>query len=276
MRGQPARLRRCVDQTIAAEALEGWAPTRDQIDALAALVNGDVTFGDYLTAYRRGLPAAPQRGTPCPSRRDPPYFVPGTSLLRNNFGADNHERLAALEFVATAGRMAGWLRRLTDGDVSAVDLDVRSLHRLLFSDVYDWAGDYRVCELALGEDVFARRSSVPRRIRRVEASARALASVTGHALPPERLSALYAEYNYVHPFREGNGRTGTLVLQTIAALCGRTLDFGAISRAEWYQASRESMPQRRNGTPDHRPFIPLFVRVLDSPPLSDPRMGGQQ
>jgi hypothetical protein len=39
---QPPRVRRCVDQTIAAEALEGWRPTGDQVDALTALVEGAV------------------------------------------------------------------------------------------------------------------------------------------------------------------------------------------------------------------------------------------
>ena len=48
----PERLRRCVDQTIAAEALEGWHPTADHIEALIALVNDDVTFDDYLADFR--------------------------------------------------------------------------------------------------------------------------------------------------------------------------------------------------------------------------------
>lgn len=259
---QPDRLRRCVDQTIAAEALEGWQPTGDQVDALVALVNGDVTFDEYLADHRKRHPVASARQTPRPSRRDPPYLIPGTSLLRNNFGADDHEALAAIEYVATAGRMAGWLRRLVDGDVDAQHLDARSLHRLLFSDVYEWAGRYRVCELRLGDDVFARRSSVQRRMNRVEAAAHALTNTADDTSLADRLAALYAEYNYVHPFREGNGRTGTLMLHTVAALRGRALDFGAISRAEWYAASRNSMPPRRNGTADHRPFIPLFARVL--------------
>jgi cell filamentation protein len=257
-------VRRCVDQTIAAEALEGWRPTDDQVDALVALVNGDVTFDDYLAAYRSRYPAASAGETQGGSRRDPPYLIPGTSLLRNSFGADDHEMLADLEFVATAGRMAFWLSRLADGDVSAGDLDARALHRRLFSDVYEWAGRYRVCELRLGDEVFARQSSVQRRMDRVGGAARALAAAmdgSDQALA-DGLSSLYAEYNYVHPFREGNGRTGTLLLHTVATLRGRRLDFGAITRAQWYAASRESMPSRRNGEADHRPLIPLFARAL--------------
>ena len=257
----------CVDQTIAAEALEGWRPTAAHVDALVALVNDDVTFGDYLTAHQARYPAQPtQENARRPHRRRTPYLLPGKMLLRNNFGADTHETLANLEFIATAGRIVGWHRRLADGDVGADDLDLRAIHRQLFADVYEWAGDFRVTELRLGDDVFARRSSVRRRTGRVEATARALVAddAANHddALAPQ-LALLYADYNYAHPFREGNGRTGTVMLHIVTTLRGRRLDLATISREEWCAASRDSMPLRRGGTTDHRPFVPLFVRALD-------------
>ncbi len=262
----PERLRRCVDQTIAAEALEGWHPTADHIDALIALVNGDVTFDDYLAAYRTRYPPGPTRraGRRTYHRRRP-YLIPGTTVLRNNFGADTHAMLADLEFVSTAGRIAGWHRRLTDGDVSADDLDIRMLHQQLFAEVYAWAGHYRVTELRLGDDVFASQSSVQPMMDRLEESARAVVAGcsgrTAEALASE-FAWLYADYNHIHPFREGNGRTGTMMLHIVTALCGRRLDLTTLSREEWYAASHDSMPFRRDGRADHRPFLPLFVRAI--------------
>ena len=102
-------------------------------------------------------------------------------------------------------------------------------------------------------------------MERVEASARALvaddAGNREEALASQ-LARLYADYNYIHPFREGNGRTGTLMLHVVATLRGRPLDLGTISRGEWYAASHDSMPLRRNGGADPRPFIPLLGRAL--------------
>lgn len=266
----PEPLRRCVEQTVAAEALEGWQPTVEQVDALVALLAGDVTFGDYLAAYRTryppGVPGTLHVRAGRQARRGEPYLVPGTTLLLNNFGADTHEMLADLEFVATAGRLAGWHGKLACGDVGARDLNVRLLHRQLFADVYSWAGSYRVTELKRGDDVFARRSSVARMMNRVEARARALVAERPEnhtdALA-DQLARLYADYNYVHPFREGNGRTGTLMLHIVSTLRGRRLDLSTISRPEWYAASRDSMPSGRSRTVDHRTFVPLFVRALD-------------
>ncbi len=159
----------------------------------------------------------------------------------------------------------GWHRRLADGDVGADDLDVRAIHRQLFADVYGWAGDFRVTELRLGDDVFARRASVQRRAALVEGTARALVAddpANHDDALASQLARLYADYNYVHPFREGNGRTGTLMLHIVTTLRGRRLDLGTISRTEWYTASHDSMPLRRGGTVDHEPFVPLFDRAL--------------
>jgi cell filamentation protein len=262
----PQRLRDCVDQTIAAEALEGWLPTAEQVDALVALVNGDVSFDDYFAASRSryqfqlAYEPAPRR-----LRREAPYLIPRTTLLRNNFGADSHVTLADLEFVATAGRIAGWHRRLAHGQVGVDDLDIPEIHRQLFVDVYAWAGSYRVTDLRLGDDVFARRSSVQPMMARIEAGVRTLvaddAENRADALA-RQLARFYAEYNYVHPFREGNGRTGTLVLHIVSTLRGRRLDLGKISRDEWYSASRDSMPLRRDGRADPRSFVPLLLRAL--------------
>jgi fido (protein-threonine AMPylation protein) len=77
----------------------------------------------------------------------------------------------------------------------------------------------------------------------VHESARAIANHGASLDAPAlayRLARLYADYNHIHPFREGNGRAGTLLLHTVAALCGRRLDLSSVSREEWYLASRDS------------------------------------
>jgi cell filamentation protein len=265
----PAPLQQAIDQTVAAERLEGWRPTDEHINALVELARDDVSFGEYLAVYRDRYPSdrqPPRRDYRRILRRSRPYLIPGTMVLRNNFGVDEQAALSDLEFVATAGRMVAWHRRLAEGAVRANDVDVRAIHRSLFGDVYSWAGHYRVTELRRGDSIFAWQSSVGRLMALVEESARALAANgTGLDAPglAYRLARLYADYNQIHPFREGNGRAGTLILHIVAALCGRRLDLGSVSQQEWYMASRDSMPFRRDGRPNHRPFLPLLVGALD-------------
>lgn len=263
----PEKHRRALDQTVAAERLEGWCPTDAHLDALAALLCDEVGFDDYLAVWSaRYPPDATRRRRGLRRRR--PYLIPRTTVLRNNFGVSNQEALTELEFVATAGRIALWHRRSERGDVGITDVDFGAIHRHVFADVYPWAGDYRVTELRRGDSVFVRRSSVHAVMAVVEQSARDLAADADGLDAPVlayRLARLYADYNQVHPFREGNGRTGTLLLHTVALLCGRRLDLTGVTREQWYSASRDSMPFRPGGGIEGvnlRPFIPLLSRAL--------------
>jgi cell filamentation protein len=261
----PAPLRHAIDQAIAAERLEGWRPSDEHVADLVRLGRDELGFADYLTGYRARHPPPVEPSTDLGRifRRAKPYLIPGTTLLRNNFGATTASMLADLEFVATAGRLLSWHRWLAD-DAAGIDaLDLRRIHQHVFADVYPWAGQYRVTELRRGDTAFAPRFTVADGAARVEDAARVLAGTDlDEAGLAYELSRLYADYNQVHPFREGNGRTGTLLLHTLAALCGYRLDLSGFSRHDWYAASRDSTPFRRDGQANHRPFLPLLVGAV--------------
>jgi cell filamentation protein len=254
-------------QTVAAQRLEGWRPTDEQLADLGRLARAELSFGEYLAGYRARYPPpapAPRRWV---LRRRIPYLIPGTTVLRNNFGVTEPSALIELEFTATAGRILGWQQRIAAGQVGTGDLDARVIHQQVFGDVYAWAGEYRITELRRGDVAFGWQADIGARMDEITGHARAL--VTDR--PPDapalayELSRLYADYNQVHPFREGNGRTGTLLLHTVAAQCGYPLDLSGITRADWYSASADSMPFRRDGRANHRPFIPLLVRAVGDP-----------
>jgi cell filamentation protein len=77
------------------------------------------------------------------------------------------------------------------------------------------------------------------------------------------LARLYTDYNQVHPFRDGNGRAGAMLLHGVATRCGRTLDLTVTTRAEWYSAAADSMSLRgRDGRTSHRPFLPILGRAV--------------
>lgn len=254
--------RHAVAQTIAAERLEGWAPTDEHVVALRALARGDVTFRVYLASFRaRHPPPAPDARRW--RLRRAPYLIPGTNVLRNEFGAQSGAMLAELEYVATAGRMVCWLRALDDAASESRDsLDVRVLHRHLFADVYSWAGELRITELRRGDHWFAWQSALSTGLSALHREVGAVVEL-GAAQDDSRLAyalaRLYADYNQLHPFREGNGRAGALLLHGVAAACGRTLDLSGITREQWYGAAADSMPFRRDGRASHRPFLYLLL-----------------
>jgi cell filamentation protein len=253
-------LAHAVAQTVAAQRIEGWAPTDEHLAALWALLRGEVDFAGYLAPFvaRHEPPAARRRWRLGPRT---PYLIPGTTVLRNEFGVASAAALAELEYVATAGRMVKLLVELTG---AGAELDVLLLHRRLFADVYAWAGEPRTCELRRGDCGFAWQSALCDGLAALRLAIDAVVEL-GAAQDDSRLAyelaRLYADYNQLHPFREGNGRAGALLLHGVAAACGRTLDFTGITRDEWYRAAADSMPFRRDGRASHRPFLYLLLPV---------------
>lgn len=250
-----------VAATVAVHRMEGWEPTDEHVEALVALAHGDVSFDDYLAVFRARHPPPVRHPRRPRLRRAVPYLLPGTELLRNNFGATSHQMLTDLEFLATAGRMVLWLRGPRDNE-----LDARVIHHHLFSDVYMWAGRYRTTELRRGQSAFAWRATIAARMATVHRSARAVvATCADHDTTrlAYELARIYAQYNQIHPFREGNGRAGALLLHTIAQRCGRRLDPTGTTRGEWYAAAADSMPLRRDGQASHRPFLYLLRPALN-------------
>lgn len=256
--------RRAVDQTLAAHRIEGWQPVPVQVADLDALAAGTLGFGDYLAQRRAQHPPTPVRRRLL--RRTVPYLISGTTVLRNNFGVSDAAALAALEYAATAGRMVLWHRTVP------ADLDPRVIHRELFGDVYDWAGEYRTVDLRRGGSAFLWQSDVAAAMAELRAAIDGLVVIGADYDNPRlawELSRIYVRYNQIHPFREGNGRTGMLLLHALAGRCGRELDLSPITREDWYHAARDSMPLRRDGAPSHRPFLPLLNRAVKTR-LTDP------
>lgn len=60
----------------------------------------------------------------------------------------------------------------------------------------------------------------------------------------KRLSHHYDQFNYAHPFREGNGRASRLFWDRIARDAGYQLDWQQVTGAVNNQASRAAMEQR--------------------------------
>jgi cell filamentation protein len=80
-----------------------------------------------------------------------PYVYPGTQVLINKEDIRDAEELAVFERVMSAQRMS---EQLPAVEISAAGY--RALHRHLFQDVYEWAGEPRTVALAKGSSMFCR------------------------------------------------------------------------------------------------------------------------
>ena len=189
-----------------------------------------------------------------------PYLDPETGLLRNLVNARTKSELEAAEGAVVFARLV----QLVDHPVPATgDLDeFRAIHRHLFQYVYSWAGQLRTVDLRKnveGADFFLPVSMIDRAANYAADELRQDRMLNG--LPRDqfidRLSHHYDQWNYLHPFREGNGRTQRVFWNSIAAGAGWQLDWRAVQGAVNDNACRVASERR-----DFGPLQAMFDQVV--------------
>ena len=166
-----------------------------------------------------------------------PYVYPGTKTLRNRIGIKDQRKLDRAERRIVLDRIAEGVPR------GSFDLaHLRSIHRHLFQDIYDWAGELRTVEIFKGGNQFQFRqyiqtgmADVHRRLTRARFLKRLPANDFAH-----EAGIIIGDINYIHPFREGNGRTQAEYLKQLAEQAGHPLDLRRIEPAAWIEASKAS------------------------------------
>jgi cell filamentation protein len=180
-----------------------------------------------------------------PDRRD---------VLRNKFGLRSHSALREAEYAATEVRQIEIQAGLgPTGTFDAAHL--KAIHRYIFQDVYEWAGRTRnerpivdgervepIGNLSKSGTAFLHGSRLEmglseafRPIRDPDvlrgSTVKEFAQVAGRVI---------GELNYVHPFREGNGRAQESLVSTLGARYGHDVDFSLITKPRMLEASLES------------------------------------
>lgn len=130
------------------------------------------------------------------------YTYPGSDVLINKPGITDPLSLEAFEADATAIRMLELLQAPTPGLFNVDHLC--EVHRHLFQDVYDWAGEFRLVDISRGSSRFANFSFIQEYLTKCLTQLSLEASLCG-AEPEQfisRLAFYMGEINAVHPFRE--------------------------------------------------------------------------
>jgi cell filamentation protein, protein adenylyltransferase len=171
------------------------------------------------------------------SEADDPYVYPGTSVLRNRLGITDPVFLDRQERSLVVQRSRGLVPR------GAFDLaHLRAIHRHLFQDVYDWAGELRTVEISKGRQQFQFRKFIGTGMADVHGRLVRARFLQGLAAAEfaEQVAVIIGDINYIHPFREGNGRTQLQYLKQFAVQAGHPIDLARIDGPKWIAASMAS------------------------------------
>jgi cell filamentation protein len=202
------------------------------------------------------------------------YAPPDDRTLCNLFDERDPDLLARLEYVETAERH----RELFAGEVTMpLTFDaahVRAIHRHLFQDIYEWAGEFRTLNKlkpgAMRDFADAQSGEIDRYLVEVH---RLVYNTEWSQLDRDGFAAaaadVYAHLNQAHPFREGNGRTSKVFMEHVAQRSSFTLDYALVTPEQWNSASEFSRPDigQFQVVPDS--VLPVFQRIAMNKRASD-------
>jgi cell filamentation protein len=187
---------------------------------------------------------------------DDPYADPVTGVLRNKLGLGTAQELAVAEREITHAALI----LLRESPVRATyDLPhLCAIHRQIFGDIYEWAGQIRTVSIAKGSP-FCLPQYIESSSTDIFRALRGENFLRGLERGPflERLTFYLGEVNAIHPFREGNGRTQRAFFEQLARETGFTLSWQHLDAARNIEASAAIM--RGDAEPMRKMLDPLVT-----------------
>jgi len=151
------------------------------------------------------------------------YTDPKTGLLRNLQEITDPEVLLFVESGAVTKR----LQELYEKPIKIKDIDsLFEIHRHLFQDIYVWAGKKRKVEISKEGKQFFPTSYFDNAFRYINQLIADFKKIpkNNKKMISDKLAEILDNINYLHPFREGNGRTQREFLRLLALEKGLTLN----------------------------------------------------
>jgi hypothetical protein len=185
-----------------------------------------------------------------------PYLDLETGILRNFAGANTQEKLRKAE-TDVAG-----MAELTLDDIPRSNnlAELQAIHKALFGKIYDWAGEIRTVDIRKGsEEFFLFVFQIPEGAKFVFdglAKENTLKDLSKEDFV-KRLAYFYEQVNFIHPFREGNGRTQRVFWNRVAADAGYFIDWSQVVGDELDKASVEGREHH-----NLEPLEEMFSRIV--------------
>lgn len=151
------------------------------------------------------------------------YTDPKTGILRNIQEISDPEVLMFVESSAVTKRLKG----LHDNPIKIKGIgSLFIIHKILFQDIYVWAGKKRLVEISKDGKQFFPTTHFDNAFVYIDSLITEYKSISSSNTKElvKKLAEILDNVNYLHPFREGNGRSQREFLRLLAKEKGLTLN----------------------------------------------------
>lgn len=153
--------------------------------------------------------------------------------LENKFGLTSSADLAREEeFVSKKRAVELFENRVLDSLPAGKFSTLQAIHKYLFEDIYDFAGELRTVNIAKGNFRFAPLLYLQAALESIDKMPQASF---------DEIIEKYVEMNIAHPFREGNGRSTRIWLDHILKNeIGKVIDWSKVDKEDYLLAMERS------------------------------------
>jgi len=162
------------------------------------------------------------------------YTDPKTGVLRNLANITDFDTLIVIESGAVTKRIADLQTNPVKIKNSSTLIDI---HKYLFQDIYSWAGKIRTVEISKGGKPFFPLSHFHNAFTYIDSLISEYRKIGKHdkIKLAQKLAEILDNINYLHPFREGNGRTQREFLRLLATEKDLSLNLNPPDNADIYE-----------------------------------------
>ena len=149
----------------------------------------------------------------------------GTTCLINKFGIKDDKLLSFVESQITFAKGSELENNPIKGNFDFEHY--KSIHKYLFDEIYDWAGQIRKVNISKKGTKFAKADEIEQLadacFSRLKSKNYFKAQKFDEFI--ENITDFYCVTNMLHPFREGNGRTQRIFISQLIRNAGYDIDF---------------------------------------------------
>lgn len=155
----------------------------------------------------------------------------GTTCLINKFDIRDEDKLSNIEAQITYAKAVLLEENPVKGDF---DFDhYKRIHEFLFSDLYEWAGQTRTVDISKKRTKFLSAAHIE------DIAVKCFNKICNGYLNglefsefANRIATFYNDVNYIHPFREGNGRVQRIYFTQLIRAYGYDINFADVDTDE--------------------------------------------
>lgn len=154
-------------------------------------------------------------------------------MLENKLGLTSSAELARMEEQLSKKKAVLLFEKgILDSLSSGKFFTLQAIHRYLFEDIYDFAGEIRKVNMAKGNFRFAPLMYLGAALENID------------KMPQSDFDEIiekYVEMNIAHPFREGNGRSARIWLDhMLKQEIGKVIDWSKVDKEDYLLAMERS------------------------------------